>query len=100
MKLFILQTNKQKSGHVFSSFVATERSMDQLAPFCKPFTYIHTQKKSDLFMIIERRDFFCSKKKTVIIAMAYVWLLAREDDVAASDRPFWAQSNRYYSGLE
>jgi hypothetical protein len=29
-----------------------------------------------------------------------VWLLAREDDVAASDRPFRAQPNRYYSGLE
>jgi hypothetical protein len=52
-------------------------------------------------MIIERRDFFFVRKnKTVSVAMAYVWLLAREDDVAASDRPFWAQPNRYYSGLE
>lgn len=100
MKLFILQTNKQKPGHVFSPFVATERSMDQLAPFCKPFTYTHTKKTKATCSWSLKDVIFLFQKKTVIIAMAYVWLLAREDDVAASDRPFWAQSNRYYSGLE
>jgi hypothetical protein len=38
--------SKQNPGHVFSPFVATEWSMDQLAPFCKLFPYIQKKTKA------------------------------------------------------
>ena len=75
MKPFHTPKSKQNPGHFFSPFVATEWSMDQLAPFCKLFPLYKTNK-GNLFMILEKPEFFSRKncKRCYGLCMAS-WLL-------------------------